>query len=330
MALAGLSHLSLFDLMPEKDLVIGHGNFRYKVVKNWGTLNKTKHPVTDCHEMVQDSQGRIILLTNNTKNNVIIYNKDGQLLDTWGDEYPGAHGLSLYNEGGEDFLYITDTEKHEVYKTTMDGKKVLTIPFPSDLAEYKDKDQFVPTETAIAENGNIYVADGYGAQYITVYDQKGNLINYFGGPGKEEDQFYNAHGIAIDNRGASDCLLITARQKNQLKIFDLDGTYRSTVDLPGAYICRPVVHGKNVYLATIWSGEGDAETGFISILDENNRLVSAPGGVIPTYEGDRLSHMYQTLRVFKHPHDVCVDNDENIYIPQWNAGNVYPTKLIRI
>ena len=36
----------------------------------------TRYPVKDCHEMVQDSMGRIILLTNETKNNVIIYDKN--------------------------------------------------------------------------------------------------------------------------------------------------------------------------------------------------------------------------------------------------------------
>jgi peptidylamidoglycolate lyase len=34
--------------------------------------------------MVQDSQGRILLLTNETKNNVLIYNKSGKLLDYLG------------------------------------------------------------------------------------------------------------------------------------------------------------------------------------------------------------------------------------------------------
>ena len=34
--------------------------------------------------MVQDKLGRIILLTNETKNNVIIYDKSGKLISTLG------------------------------------------------------------------------------------------------------------------------------------------------------------------------------------------------------------------------------------------------------
>ncbi|MEL7220853.1 MAG: 6-bladed beta-propeller [Bacteroidota bacterium] len=280
--------------------------------------------------MVQDSKGRIILLTNHTHNNVIIYNKDGKLLNSWGTNFPGAHGLTLKNEGGEDFLYITDTELHQVIKTTIDGQEVFRISDPQSKSKDATTRPFLPTETAIAENGDIYVADGYGSQYIYVYDQKGQLKHEFGGPGDGEDQFFNAHGIAIDERDGTPKLLITAREKQQLKHFDLAGNYLSTIELPGAYICRPVVHQKVVYLATIWSGDKSNRSGFISILDQNNQLISAPGGIAPSYTDEQLNPMTQALTLFQHPHDVCIDEDENLYIPQWNAGQVYPIKLHRV
>ena len=100
----------------KNDVIIGHNSHRYKVDMNWGNLNPLKTPVKDCHEMVQDSKGRIVLLTNHTKNNVIIYDKSGKLLETWGTEYPGGHGLTLVKENGEDFLLITDYERHQVIK----------------------------------------------------------------------------------------------------------------------------------------------------------------------------------------------------------------------
>jgi len=281
--------------------------------------------------MVQDSKGRIILLTNHVKNNVLIYNKNGKLLDSWGEAYPGAHGLTLKNEGGTDYLYITDTELHQVIKTTLDGRVVLRIKNPK-LKDAQGKERpFLPTETAVAENGDIYVADGYGSQFIYVYDQLGKLKFEFGGRGGQANQFYNAHGIVIDKRGVDPKILVTAREKNQLKYFNMDGAYLSSIDLPGAYICRPVIHGDNVFLATIWSGADKAEnSGFISILDEDNQLVSAPGGVMPIYKNGRLNPMHQVLTLFKHPHDVCVDREDNLYIPQWNAGQVYPMKLHRV
>ncbi len=314
-----------------KEAVIGHGSHRYKIDMNWGKLNSKQFPVKDCHEMAQDAKGRIFMLTNHTKNNVLIYDRSGKLLDSWGTEYPGAHGLTLHDENGTEFLYIADNDRHEVIKTTLDGRVVQVFPYPRETEKYSKKEAYIPTETAIAENGDIYVADGYGSQYITHYDAKGNIKNIFGGPGNEEHQFNNAHGICIDNRDPKNVvLLVTARQQNKLKRFSLDGEYLDSIDLPGAYICRPVIHNKHIYLATILSGDGSEGTGFISILNEKNQLISAPGGSAPNYENGSLNHMHQTLRVFRHPHDVCIDADENIYVAQWNSWGTYPIKLYRV
>lgn len=313
-----------------KDLVIGHGDFKYKVDMNWGLLEQSKYPVKDCHEMVYTKSGHIVMLTNETKNNIIIYNKDGKLINTWGNDYPGGHGLTLSDEGGEEYLYITDTERHEIIKTDLKGKEVMILPYPRASDKYQKPEDYLPTETAIASNGDIYVADGYGSQYILHYDGFGRLKKVFGGKGDGLDQFHNAHGIAIDSRNGDERLLITARAQNRLKYFSLDGEYESVIDLAGAYICRPVIRGDNVYLATIWSGDGSQNTGFVSILNKDNKMISAPGGNAPEYKDGALVNMYQTLQVFTHPHDVCVDEDENLYVCQWNAGKTYPIKLIRV
>ena len=157
-----------------KGEVYGHSNMKYRMDVKWGELNPAKYPVNDCHEMVQDKKGRIVLLTNETKNNIIVYNKSGKLLNTWGHEFPGAHGLTLHNENGDDFLYITDITLHQVYKTTIDGKLLMTIDYPDETGVYKKKEEFVPTETTVLDNGDFYIADGYGAQYIMQYDAKAN------------------------------------------------------------------------------------------------------------------------------------------------------------
>lgn len=314
-----------------RDLVIGHNSHRYKVDLNWGALNSSYYPVNDCHEMVQDSKGRIILLTNHTKNNVIVYDKSGKLLEVWGTEFPGAHGLTLSVEGGEDFLYIADNTRREVIKTTIDGKLVMVLPYPKESGLYESSEQYIPTETAVAANGDIYVTDGYGLQYVLQYNSKGELLNTFGGRGEGAAFFDNAHGICVDTRDAENpSLLITARQRNELKRFSMSGELLEIISLPGAFICRPVIHGQHVYLATIWSGEGAEDTGFISILDVENKLISAPGGCRPTYREGKLNKMYQTAKIFRHPHDVCVDEDENLYVAQWNAGRTYPIKLLRV
>jgi hypothetical protein len=304
---------------------------QYTLDTSWSKADPAMNPVNDCHEMVQDSKGRILLLTNETKNNVLIYNKSGKLLDTWGHEFPGAHGLTLVNENGTEFLFITDTVKHQVYKTTMDGKILMTIDVPLETGVYKEAKDFIPTETTVDTNGDFYIADGYGSQYIMQYDKKGKLKHFFGGRGTGDEHLDNAHGIVIDRRGATPTLLITDRTRNCFKRFTMDGKLMEVIKLPGACVCRPVIKGDHLYAAVLRSPNLDAEnTGFATILDKNNKVVSNIGGTEPVYKDGVLQPMAQAEKIFLNPHDVLVDNDENLYVAQWASGKVYPYKFTRV
>ena len=334
---AGISLFHPFNILQAKDKkgpVIGHGDFRYRVNTQWGVLD-ARTPVKDCHEMVMDKKKRIFLLTNETKNNVIIYDRSGKLLGNWGHAFPGAHGLTLHDEGGEEFLYITDIELGEVYKTTLNGKILMTIRHPKFIGKYGDCDKFKPTETCIGPNGDIYIADGYGAQFILQYSSKGEFIRKFGGDSFNEKTFKQAHGVTLDTRNPNDpVLMCTDRIKTCFKVFSLDGTYRYSIHTPGAYVSRAVFDGENLYSGVCFSALKNHmltyNAGFVTILDGNNKVVSNPGGTKPTYKNGELMPMVQAEPIFKHCHDVCVDPDKNLIVAQWNAGNVYPYFLERI
>jgi hypothetical protein len=87
--------------------VLGQGDFRYRVVPGWGNLG-AETPVNDCHGLAVDREGHVILFTNETRNNVIVYDRQGRLVSKWGREFPGAHGLSLVVENGREVLFLTD------------------------------------------------------------------------------------------------------------------------------------------------------------------------------------------------------------------------------
>src|ERR1700722_1312456 len=309
----------------------GYNGMLYTLDTAWSKADSQRYPVNDCHEMVQDKSGRILLLTNETRNNILIYDTDGRLKDSWGHDFPGGHGLTLHEENGAEFLYITDIVRHQVYKTTLDGKILLTIDAPLDAGIYKETKEFVPTETAIDANGDIFIADGYGAQYILHYDKTGKLINYFGGRGDGDTHFDNAHGICWDPRREDQTLLITDRTRNCFKRFTKEGKLLEVISLPGACVCRPVIHGDHLFAAVLRSPDLSAEgTGFVTILDKDNKVVSNIGGSEPQYLDGRLQPMRQTEKIFIHPHDVCVDSDHNLYVAQWASGKVYPYKLRRV
>jgi peptidylamidoglycolate lyase len=320
---------SLLSAKQSGGIILGHNHKRYRIDTKWGALDFSRYPVKDCHEMVQDSNGRIILLTNETKNNVIIYDKKGKLITTWGSEYPGGHGLTLFNENGQEVLFICDNNRHQVIKTTLDGRVLLTLDYPKESGAYNKAEEYVPTETAIAPNGDIYVADGYGKDFIIQYNYKGKYIRHWGGRGNENKHLKNAHGICYDNRDKNNpVLIVTSREQNAFKKYSLDGQYIDTILIPGAWVCRPVIKGDFLYAAVLQSQSRQGQqSGFVTILDKNNKVVSNIAGSEPAYNNNVPDEMYQTIKAFQYPHDVCIDDEENLYVAQWNSGQVYPYKL---
>lgn len=312
--------------------IVGHGDFRFSVDSEWGVQDPSKIPVNDCHEMVLDHQGRILMTTTGADNhNVLVYDKSGKVLDSWGTEFPGAHGLSIMGEGKEQFLFITDPDTHKVSKTTLDGRTLMTLKRPKEVAGYTSDEQFKPTETAVLPNGDFYVADGYGENFIIHYNSKGEYLSHFGGKGKREDQFNCCHGITLDTRDPDNpSLLITSRASQEFKRFSLDGKHLETVSLPGCSICRPVIHGDNLYFAVIVTKTWDSWDGMLAILDKNNQVLSFPGGSQPQYTDGILNAPMYDGGTFKNPHDVLVDDDGNLYVPQWASNKTYPIKLNRI
>ena len=332
---SGLQSFGIINRPALSKTIIGHGDFRYKVHKEWGNLNPSTTPVNNCHEMVIDAKGRLIMTTDETKNNIIIYDKSGKLLNSWTLNLDSAHGLSLFDEGGEDVLFITDPNSGKVIKTTTDGKEIMTLTHPHKLGIYDEKSRFSPTETTIADNGDIYVADGYGSQYIIQYSNKGEYIRHWGGAGDKDEQFRTVHGVTIDKRNPDQpTLMCTSRQHNSFKRFSMEGDYIDTIFLPGAYVCRAVIDDENLYSGVCWSRlrylNQTPDSGFVTILNHEDKVISNPGGTAPEYENGKLKLMTQENNLFNHCHDVCVDEDKNLYICQWNANKTYPIKLERV
>ena len=339
-------HFNIISSRTQPDYeIIGQADFKYRVHETWGNLDRNVTPVNNCHEMVMDSKGRLIMVGDHIKNNILIYDKSGKLLDAWGNHFKGGHGLSIWNNGEEDFLFICDTEG-TVTKTTLEGKELMKIEHPYVYGAYKKEDVFKPTETAIGPNGDIYVADGYGSQYVLQFSKKGEFIRKIGGgQGTKDNQFLTAHGVVIDNRNKKEStLLITSRAENCFKRFTLEGEFIERISLPGAFVCRPVIHKDNLFSGVCWSSDmkyqqgnqsthpsqNNPDSGFITILNKNNRVVSNPGGMPPKYKGGLLQPMKQESRIFRHCHDVCIDEDDNAYVCQWNANGAYPIKLERV
>ncbi|GAA5146725.1 peptidylglycine monooxygenase-like protein [Prosthecobacter algae] len=317
---------------------IGHGQHRYQVDLEWCKAQREQHPVKDCHEMVMDAQKRLIMITNEARNNILIFDKEGQVLDAWTLKLNGGHGLTLDSRDGKECLWLCDPSGGAVIKTTLKGEVLMKLPHAKDCGAYDAISKYAPTEAAIAPNGDIYVADGYGSQFILHFDSRGKFIRKFGGLSTQAmnaGKFMQAHGVAIDSRGPTPLVLCTERVRNEFHWYTLDGQYVRSVYLPGAFMSRPVIAG-DLLLSGVCFGmkPGDyrmwRERGFIVILDKDNRVISAPGGQPPEYAGDQVKLLLQDQPVFRNVHDVCMDDEGSLYACQWNADKAYPYKLRKV
>lgn len=337
---------------PAKDTIVGHGAHRYKVVKDWVPAGQGRHhPILNCHEMVQVKDGRLFMIGDHWDNQMLVFKPDGTILDSWGSGWPGGHGLTLSNENGAEFLFVTDSglwksgsggyrQTGRVTKIDLSGKEIFSISHPMSVGAYEPDMVFNPTETAIAPNGDIYVVDGYGSNYVLRYDARGRFIARFGGKDgvPETERLNNAHGIAIDLRQGIEkaTVLVTSRADLCFRRFTLDGKYLETLPVPGCKVCRPVISGQELYAGVCWSNDPVASklpgnpSGFTVILDAAGKVISAPGGTEPVYEEGKLKPLTRGEPVFDHGHDVCVLENGDLIVCQWNALQTYPIKLEKL
>ncbi len=312
--------------------ILGQGEYRWKVVPGWGVLDADT-PVNDCHGMLQTQDGRIFLLTNETRNNVIIYDKAGRLLGKWGTEFPGAHGFTLVEEDGEEFFYITDSERNQFFKTTLDGKILRTWDFPEESGKYGRKEDFKPTHVATAPDGGFFVVDGYGRNWCHRYDETGRWMKCFGGDEGGGRNLVCAHGAWVDTRDERHLVWATSRTEGKLKRFTMDGELVDALELTASQPNFIVPFGDHTVIPCLRGnrpGDGTRENGFLCVLDPENQVISNLAAPAPEYVDGKLGRLQADSQVFTFPHSILIDDEESLYVAQWNSGRTYPIKLERV
>jgi hypothetical protein len=315
----------------ERDVVLGQGDFRYRVVPGWGDLGK-ETPVANCHGMVCDREGNLVLLTDEVKNNFIIYSPQGKLLHKWGTAFPGAHGLSLVEEAGREVFYFTDLQRHRVFKSTPSGEMLAEWGWPADTGKYDKEDDYRPSWTLHLPDKSFVVLDGYGKDYLMHYDAQGKLVKTFGG-NEGGIVHWGPHGGMTDLRDGAPTLLVAMSDQQYLLRLGLDGTKQEQIALPGGnprQIRRIGKHYLVAHLADNWPKDRNSR-GFLSILDEKLRVLANIGGTAPVYDdAGKLQPMRQEGGAFMHPHDAIAGRDGSLYVAQFASGNTYPVKLERV
>lgn len=329
---AAASIIAFPHVQSAQEPVLGQGEFRYRIIAGWGDLGPGT-PFNDGHGLAVDREGHVVLLTNETRNNVVIYDRRGRLVSKWGTTYPGAHGLSLVVENGREVLFLTDLNRHLVVKATLDGRVLEEWRWPETSGKYSKEEDYRPSWTLHLPDGGFFVLDGYGRDYIVHHGPDGRFRRIFGGA-EGGIVHWGPHGGMIDRLGTGeDTLLIAMSDQQRLLRLATDGRKLGEVELPGGNPRQIRKHGANYFVAHLgdnWPKDRDCR-GFVSVLDAQFRVVSNVGGTAPEYGDDgKLRRMAHQQDVFGHPHDAIVDGEGNLYVAQFASGRTPPLKLERV
>lgn len=312
------------DKAGDKAMVLGEGKHTYELVPGWGKLPESKR-YGNTHGVAVDSESNVYIF-NQSDDALVVFDKDGKFIKSWGAQYkPGAHGLTLNKERSEEFLYLCDYARPQVVKTTLDGDVIQEYGMPPMNDVYPEPGKYKPTNLAVAPNGDVYVADGYGQSWVHQYKNDGEYVKSWGGKGKEQGKLSCPHGIWIDRRGTGDPVIIVADRANErLQTFAHDGTPVEVINGDFRHPCHFDTKDGDLLVPGLH--------GVVSILDSDNKVIARLGdnpGVNKQPKYPNLPHEQRVAGKFISPHGACWDHNGDLYVVEWVAdGRV--TKLRRV
>lgn len=303
-------------------MIVGKGEFRYELVENWGQLPEGWQLGGDIPGVATDAQDRLYAF-NRSEHPVVVFDRDGRFLGSWGEGiFTRPHGITITPNG---VVYCTDDKDHTVREFTTDGKLLRTLGIahepsntgyvaggPHSLATIKrSAGPFNrPTKVAQADNGDLYITDGYGNARVHRFSAAGLLIQSWGEPGNQPGQFNLPHSICINTAGH---LLLCDRENSRVQIFSPTGEHLGEWTMVGRPQELCIDKNNHVYMAMRHSTAGGrtmagqimSETcpSHVSIRDLEGNELARYGGSEPGEPGS-----------FASAHGICLDSHGDIYI----------------
>jgi len=273
---------------------LGSGKFTYRLVEGWGKLPEG-WIFTQVAGIVVDQDDKIYVF-NRGEHPMIIFDRDGKFLYSWGEGmFTSAHGMCLGPDGN---LYLADHQNHTVKKFTREGKLLMTIGTEGVLGD-EGKPFRSPTGVAVSQSGEIYVSDGYNNQRIHKFSPDGKLITSWGEKGEGEGQFAVPHGIFVHKNGT---VYVADRENHRIQIFTPDGKFSNQWKTDFNMPCILFIDDNDtVYIPELRYR--------MSILNLNGELLARWGGIESHEPGQFLA-----------PHTAYTDSHGDLYIGEVLEG----------
>ena len=286
---------------------LGSDGFTYEALDQWESMPAGSRLI-ECPGVAVDSQDRVYVMTRNQDSPVVVFDRDGTWLRSFGQDTfsERTHGISI---GPDGFVYCADDGTHTVTKFTPEGELVMTIGTPGQPAKKWGGEPFNrPTHAAVSPaTGDIYVSDGYGNSRVHKFSPEGRLLTSWGEPGIDAGQFIRPHNVAVDAQGR---VYVADRECHRVQIFDADGgfiTMWSNIHRPDGMTIGP---DGNIYIGELNGIPGvDDAPGLghrVSVLSQDGKLLARFGD---PEEGEAPGQ-------FIAPHGIAVDSRGDIYVAE--------------
>ncbi len=289
------------------DPIVGSGKYTYKVREDWARPPESIE-VRACAVSV-DSQDRVYCFNRNAEHPVVIFDRDGKFLSSWGaGMFTFPHAIRIVEN---DFVWLCDEHHGQFMKFTTDGRLLQTIGTKGQRSDTGvPADDFsssawkkvthgggpfnLPTDIAFAPSGEMFMTDGYGNARVHKFSSDGKYLFSWGEPGNRPGQFNLPHGVWIDRRGR---VLVADRENDRVQVFDQDGK-----------------------LLTIWPTELIGPAFFYVDDDYTVYIPEHNGGMISilTLDGERLAR-WGDGPVNRSCHGIWVDSHGDLYVVQPGA-----------
>jgi len=244
---------------------------------------------------------------------LVAFAPDGSLAASL-PQYSGTHALLLRVEQGVELLYAAHLRDHRVIKLRLDGTLLLELRAPAESGAYADPAGFNPTAVAVAPDGRLFVADGYGTSLIHVFDAQGRWLAAFGGPGDGDGRCNTPHGLLLDTRCEPPRLLVADRENRRLLHFDLDGGF---LGVHASGLRRPCAMALRDGLLAVAELEGR-----VALLERDGTLREAVGDNPRPDEHANfdVAPAAWNSDVLCAPHGVAFAPDGDLLVLDWNRS----------
>jgi DNA-binding beta-propeller fold protein YncE len=287
--------------MPVTGTIVGSGKHTYEVQEDWAKVPEGW--TMPAAAVTVDSQDRVYCFNRAPDHPVVVFDRDGQYLHSWGAGlFAFPHTIRIDEH---DNLWLVDREHGQMLYFTATGHLLRTIgtkgyrsdtgvdPGDSSSTAYLKVTHGggpfnLPTDIALTPSGEMFITDGYGNARVHKFAADGTHLLSWGAPGTGPGQFKLPHGVWIDRSGR---VLVCDRENNRVQVFDQDGTFLQ------AWPTKLI--GPAVFYV-----DGDD---VVYIPEHNGGLVS-----VLTLEGERLAQWGDPS--FRSCHGIWGDSRGNLYV----------------